>query len=64
MLPKAILHKAGISGETSLLVDTSYDGAIVLRPTGVCPIEICNDERIAYRITPEQADKLYSALKK
>ena len=30
-----------------LLVDVSDDGAIVLRPAGVYPIEIYSDERIA-----------------
>lgn len=68
-LPKAILQQAGISGETPLLVDTTDDGAIVLRQVGVYPIEIYNDERIAAfleedRITPEQSALLDRALKK
>jgi AbrB family looped-hinge helix DNA binding protein len=46
-LPKAILQQVGISGETPLLVDTTADGAIVLRQAGVYPIEIYSDERIA-----------------
>ena len=29
-----------------LLVDTTADGAIVLRPTGVYPIEIYHDDRV------------------
>lgn len=68
-LPKAILQRAGISGETPLLVDTTDDGAIVLRQVGVYPIEIYSDERIASflkedRMTPEQAAMLDCALKK
>ncbi|MFH1081546.1 MAG: AbrB/MazE/SpoVT family DNA-binding domain-containing protein [Pseudomonadota bacterium] len=68
-LPKAILQRAGISGETPLLVDTMGDGAIVLRQVGVYPIEIYSDERIASfleedRMTPEQAAILDEALKK
>ncbi len=68
-LPKAILQKAGISGETPLLVDITDDGAIVLRQAGVYPIEIYSDERIASfleedRMSPEQKVKLDCALKK
>jgi AbrB family looped-hinge helix DNA binding protein len=68
-LPKAILRQAGISGETPLLVDTTDDGAIVLRQVGVYPIEIYSDERIDSfleedKLTPEQASLLNRALKK
>jgi bifunctional DNA-binding transcriptional regulator/antitoxin component of YhaV-PrlF toxin-antitoxin module len=68
-LPKAILQQAGISGETPLMVDTTDDGAIVLRQVGVYPIEIYSDERVASfmeedRMTPDQASLLDRALKK
>ena len=68
-LPKAILQKAGISGEMPLLVDITDDGAIVLRQAGVYPIEIYSDERIASfleedKMTPEQASLLNRTLKK
>ena len=68
-LPKALLQQVGISGETPLLVDATDDGAIVLRPAGVYPIEIYSDERIATfleedRMTPEQTAMLDKALKK
>lgn len=68
-LPKAILQQVGISGETPLLVDTTDDGAIVLRQVGVYPIEIYSDERIASfleedRMTPEQSALLDRTLKK
>ena len=68
-LPKALLQRVGISGETSLLVDATDDGAIVLRQAGVYPIEIYSDERIASfleedKMTPEQASLLDRALKK
>jgi len=68
-LPKAILQQVGISGETPLLVDTTDDGAIVLRQVGVYPIEIYSDERIASfleedRMTPEQSALLNRTLKK
>ncbi|OQW99658.1 MAG: sporulation protein SpoVT [Desulfobacteraceae bacterium A6] len=68
-LPKAILQRAGISGETPLLVDTTEDGAIILRQAGVYPIEIYSDERITSfleedRMAQVQAEKLGRALKK
>jgi AbrB family looped-hinge helix DNA binding protein len=68
-LPKALLQRAGISGETPLMVDATEDGAIILRQVGVYPIEIYSDERIASfleedKITPEQASLLDRALKK
>lgn len=68
-LPKAILQRAGISGETPLLVDTTDDGAIVLRQAGVYPLEIYSDERIDSfikedRMTPEKAALLDRTLKK
>ncbi|MDD5168444.1 MAG: AbrB/MazE/SpoVT family DNA-binding domain-containing protein [Syntrophales bacterium] len=46
-LPKTILQQVGISGETPLMVDTTDDGAIVLRQVGVYPIEIYSDDCIA-----------------
>ncbi len=68
-LPKALLQRAGISGEMPLLVDATDDGAIILRQAGVYPIEIYSDERIAAfleedRITPEQTAMLNKTLKK
>ena len=68
-LPKAILQRAGISGETMLLLDTTDDGAIVLRQAAVYPIEMYSDERIASFLeedlmTPEQAAMLDRAFKK
>ena len=68
-LPKALLLRAGISGETPLLVDATDDGAIILRQVGVYPIEIYSDERIAAfleedKMTPEQTAMLNKALKK
>jgi len=68
-LPKSILEQVGITGEAPILVDTTDDGAIILRQAGVYPIEIYSDERVnAFleedRMTPEQAANLDSALKR
>lgn len=45
-IPKAILDNLGVAGDQMLQVETTDDGAIVLRPTGVYPIELYSDERI------------------
>ena len=45
-IPKSVLNRLGIEGEVPMLVDTTDDGAILLRPAGVYPIELYSDERI------------------
>lgn len=46
-LPAAVLRKLGLQGAATLLVETTDDGAVVLRPAGVYPIELYTDARIA-----------------
>ncbi len=45
-IPKNVLRKIGIREEAPLLVSTTENGGILLRPAGVYPIEIYTDERI------------------
>jgi AbrB family looped-hinge helix DNA binding protein len=45
-IPKAILDRLGIEAESLLLVEATDDGAILLRPAGVYPIEIYSDARV------------------
>ena len=45
-IPRRVLKRLGLEGEVPLLVETTGDGAIVLRPAAVYPIESYNDERI------------------
>ena len=45
-IPRTVLSRLGLEGEVPLLVETTEDGAILLRPAGVYPIEIYSDERI------------------
>ncbi len=45
-VPRAILRSVGLTGDAPLLVDATPDGAIVLRPAAVYPIEIYSDERV------------------
>ena len=46
-IPKAILERLGLEPETVLLVDTTPDGAIRLRPAGVYPLELYSEARVA-----------------
>jgi len=45
-LPKAVLKRLGLAGETLLLVDVTPEGAILLKPAGVYPIEIYSEKRV------------------
>lgn len=45
-IPKAILDRLGIRKQTPMLVEVAPDGAILLRPAAVYPLEIYTDERI------------------
>ena len=45
-IPKVILQSIGLADEAPLLVETTGDGAIVLRPAGVYPIETYSQQRI------------------
>jgi AbrB family looped-hinge helix DNA binding protein len=55
-IPKSVLNRLGIEGEIPLLVDTTEDGAILLRPAGVYPIELYSDERIEESDTADRMD--------
>lgn len=45
-IPKPALRRLGLEGGAILLVETTADGAIVLRPAGVYPIEIYSEDRL------------------
>jgi bifunctional DNA-binding transcriptional regulator/antitoxin component of YhaV-PrlF toxin-antitoxin module len=67
-IPRALLRRLGIVGEQTLLVDTSADGAIVLRQAGVYPVEIYGKERLrefeaADRLTAGESARLKRKLK-
>jgi len=46
-IPKSILRLIGIPDEAPLLVETTPDGAIVLRQAAVYPIELYTEEQLA-----------------
>ncbi|MCU0974350.1 MAG: AbrB/MazE/SpoVT family DNA-binding domain-containing protein [Burkholderiales bacterium] len=45
-IPKSVLRRLGLEAEVPVLVETAADGAILLKPAGVYPIEIYSDRRI------------------
>jgi AbrB family looped-hinge helix DNA binding protein len=65
-IPKNVLRQVGIREASPMLVSSTPDGGILLRPAGVYPIEIYTDERIrefeeANEVSPrllKQVDKL------
>ncbi|MGH8273236.1 MAG: AbrB/MazE/SpoVT family DNA-binding domain-containing protein [Gammaproteobacteria bacterium] len=46
-IPRAILRRLDVTEETPLLAEATEDGAILLRPAAVYPIENYSDERVA-----------------
>ncbi len=68
-IPKSVLRRVGITGEAPMLVETTEDGAIVLRQAAVYPVEIYSDARVEEflgedSITPDEAKRVKAALKK
>ena len=66
-IPESVLEDLGIEGEVVLLLETTHDGAILLRKPGDHPIEIYSEERLkefeeADRMTPDEADELRSII--
>lgn len=66
-IPRSVLSRLGLEGEVPLLVETTEDGAILLRPAGVYPIELYSEERIeefdaADRMDTSTADRLSRVL--
>ena len=45
-IPKAVLDHLGLEPETVLLVEPTADGAILLRPAAVYPVEVYSDARV------------------
>jgi AbrB family looped-hinge helix DNA binding protein len=65
-IPRSILDRLGIRKETPMLVELGEDGAIVLRPAGVYPLEIYTAERLrefeeSDRLSPAERKKLAAA---
>lgn len=66
-LPAAVLRKMGIQGAATLLIETTDDGAVILRPAAVYPVEIYTEARMkefedANRVTESEAARVRKAL--
>lgn len=46
-IPKMILRSIGATDEMPMLVEATTDGAILLRPAAVYPVEAYTDRRVA-----------------
>jgi len=68
-LPAAVLRKLGLEGRATLLVEATDDGAVILRPAAVYPVELYSDARAkefdeADRISPADAKRVRRALRR
>jgi AbrB family looped-hinge helix DNA binding protein len=45
-IPRQVLKRLGLDGEVPLTVETTPDGAILLRQAVLVPVEIYSDQRI------------------
>jgi len=45
-LPAGVLRKLGLQGSATLLVEATDDGAVLLRPAAVYPVEHYSDARV------------------
>ena len=66
-LPAAVLRKMGIQGATTLLIEATDDGAVILRPAAVYPVEVYTEARLkefedANRPTRSEAARASEAL--
>lgn len=60
-IPRNILNRVGIRSEMPMLIDTTSDGAIVLRQAAIYPIEMYSDERVQEFL---ETDAMQTALKR
>lgn len=66
-LPAAVLRKMGIQGAATLLIEATDDGAVILRPAAVYPVEVYTEARMkefeaANRSTGSEAARVRKAL--
>lgn len=60
-IPRSVLRAAGITEESRVMLEATVDGAIVLRPVAVYPIEMYSDERVREF---EETNKIPPAMEK
>jgi AbrB family looped-hinge helix DNA binding protein len=62
-IPAALLRRLGLEGGSWLIAEAAEDGALVLHPASIHPVEIHTDERIKEfeeegRITDEEWERV------
>lgn len=65
-VPREVMERLGLHGGDMLLLEVDEEGAILLRPTGVYPLEIYSERRVAEfaaadEITAEERERLPEA---
>ena len=68
-LPAAVLRKLGLEGSATLLIEATDDGALILRPAAVYPVELYSDARVkqfeeADRLSASDAKRVRKALRR
>jgi len=68
-LPASVLRKLGLEGRATLLVQATEDGAVILRPAAVYPVELYSEARIrefeeANRVSAAGAARVQKALRR
>ena len=68
-LPAAVLRKLGLEGTATLLIEATDDGALILRPAAVYPVELYSDARVkqfeeADRLSASDAKRVQKALRR
>lgn len=68
-LPAGVLRKLGLEGAAKLIVEATDDGAVVLRPAAVYPIELYSDARLkkfeqSNRLTAVQSARIAETIKR
>lgn len=62
-VPRGVMKRLGLEGGEAMLIEVDEEGAIVLRPAGVYPLELYGEERVrefleADRLTAEERERL------
>jgi AbrB family looped-hinge helix DNA binding protein len=68
-LPAGVLRKLGLEGAGTLIVEATEDGAVLLRPAAVYPIELYSDARVkgferANQLTAAESARVAEATKR
>ena len=68
-LPAGVLRKLGLEGAATLMVEATDDGAVILRPAAVYPIELYSDARVKVfergnQLTAAESARIAKAVKR